>query len=62
MRATITELVTATEIAKHAPGLKVTVHKCDVGLGQRLQPLLIAFCDELDGRVDLGQGRAHITC
>ena len=35
LRATISELVTATEIAERAiAGLKVTVHECDVGLGQ----------------------------
>ena len=37
LRATISELITATEIAERAiAGLKVTVHECDVGLGQRL--------------------------
>src|SRR6202035_4716221 len=37
LRATISELVTATEIAERAiAGLKVTVHECDIGLGQRL--------------------------
>ncbi len=38
LRATISELVTATEIAERAiAGLKVTVHECDMGLGERLQ-------------------------
>jgi hypothetical protein len=38
LKATISELITATEIAERAvAGLKVTVHECDAGLGQRLQ-------------------------
>lgn len=38
LKATISELITATEIAERAiAGLKVTVQECDIGLGQRLQ-------------------------
>ena len=38
LRATISELVTATEIAERAiGGLKLTVHECDNGLGERLR-------------------------
>jgi hypothetical protein len=38
LRATISELVTATEIAERAiNGLKLTVHECDMGLGERLR-------------------------
>ncbi|MGA7790394.1 MAG: DUF6468 domain-containing protein [Xanthobacteraceae bacterium] len=38
LRATISELVTATEIAERAiGGLKLTVHECDMGLGDRLR-------------------------
>jgi Domain of unknown function (DUF6468) len=38
LRATISELVTATEIAERAiAGLKLTVHECDAGLGERLR-------------------------
>ena len=38
LRATISELVTATEIAERAiGGLKRTVHECDMGLGERLR-------------------------
>ena len=38
LRATISELVTATEIAERAiAGLKITVHECDIGLGARLR-------------------------
>jgi len=37
LRATISELITATEIAERAiTGLKVTVRECDIGLGERL--------------------------
>jgi hypothetical protein len=37
LRATISELITATEIAERAiAGLKMTVHECDIGLGERL--------------------------
>jgi hypothetical protein len=38
LRATISELVTATQIAERAiGGLKLTVHDCDTGLGERLR-------------------------
>jgi hypothetical protein len=38
LKATISELITATEIAERAiAGLKVTVQECDAGLGQRLK-------------------------
>ncbi|MBN8920654.1 MAG: chemotaxis protein [Rhizobiales bacterium] len=38
LKATISELITATEIAERAiAGLKITVQECDAGLGQRLQ-------------------------
>jgi hypothetical protein len=38
LRATISELITATEIAERAiGGLKLTVHECDMGLGERLR-------------------------
>ena len=38
LRATISELITATEIAERAiAGLKVTVHDCDQTLGERLR-------------------------
>ena len=38
LRATISELITATEIAERAiGGLKITVHECDMGLGERLR-------------------------
>lgn len=38
LRATISELITATEIAERAiAGLKTTVHDCDATLGERLR-------------------------
>ena len=38
LKATISELITATEIAERAiAGLKLTVQECDAGLGQRLK-------------------------
>lgn len=38
LKATISELMTATEIAERAiAGLKVTVHECDDTLGERLR-------------------------
>jgi hypothetical protein len=38
LRATISELITATQIAERAiGGLKLTVHECDMGLGERLR-------------------------
>jgi hypothetical protein len=38
LRATISELITATEIAERAiGGLKITVHECDMGLGERIR-------------------------
>ncbi|HEX2215464.1 MAG TPA: DUF6468 domain-containing protein [Xanthobacteraceae bacterium] len=38
LKATISELITATEIAERAiAGLKTTVHECDQSLGQRLK-------------------------
>jgi len=38
LRGTISELVTATEIAERAiGGLKATVQECDLGLGERLR-------------------------
>jgi hypothetical protein len=37
LRATISELITATEIAERAiAGLKITARECDIGLGDRL--------------------------
>lgn len=55
LRATISELVTATEIAERAiAGLKVTVHECDIGLGQRLNRAE-AMTGEFDRRLVAGK-------
>ena len=49
MRATISELLTATEIAERAiAGLKVTAHDCEIGLGERLRS-----AERLTGDLDL---------
>jgi hypothetical protein len=49
LRATISELITATEIAERAiAGLKMTVHECDIGLGERLNR-----AETLTGEFDL---------
>ena len=59
LRATISELVTATENAERAiAGLKVTVHECDVGLGQRLNRAE-AMTSELDRRLTVGKDVLH---
>ena len=59
LRATISELVTATEIAERAiAGLKVTVHECDVGLGQRLNRAE-AMTGELDRKLTVGKDVLH---
>ena len=59
LRATISELVTATEIAERAiAGLKVTVHECDVGLGQRLNRAE-AMIGEFDRRLTVGKDVLH---
>jgi hypothetical protein len=59
LRATISELITATEIAERAiAGLKVTVHECDIGLGQRLNRAE-AMTNELDRRLTSGKDVLH---
>ena len=55
LRATISELVTATEIAERAiAGLKQTVEECEIGLGARL-----GSADRITGDLDrsIGAGR-----
>jgi len=55
LRATISELITATEIAERAvAGLKVTARECDVGLGERLSRAE-AMTGELDRRLTTGK-------
>ena len=56
LRATISELVTATEIAERAiAGLKLTVKECELGLGARLGHAERLSAD-LDRRVAAGTG------
>jgi hypothetical protein len=55
LRATIGELITATEIAERAiAGLKITVHECDVGLGERLSRAE-AITVDLDHKLAIGK-------
>jgi hypothetical protein len=55
LRATISELITATEIAERAiAGLKVTVHECDLGLGERLRRAE-TMTGEIDRRLTTGK-------
>jgi hypothetical protein len=59
LRATISELITATEIAERAiAGLKITVHECDVGLGERLNRAE-TMTGELDRRLASGKDVLH---
>jgi hypothetical protein len=52
LKATISELITATEIAERAiAGLKLTVRDCDLSLGERLrsaEQLSAEIADQLD--------------
>lgn len=55
LRATISELVTATEIAERAiAGLKLTVQECELGLGARLRSA-DRFTADLDRSVAAGK-------
>jgi hypothetical protein len=55
LRATISELITATEIAERAiAGLKITVHECDIGLGERLSRAE-AVSTDLDRKLTVGK-------
>jgi uncharacterized protein DUF6468 len=54
LKATISELITATEIAERAiAGLKLTVRECDQNLGERLRTAE-RFCAEIDRQVAAG--------
>ena len=54
LKATISELITATEIAERAiAGLKLTVRDCDQNLGERLRTAE-RFCAEIDRQVAAG--------
>ena len=55
LKATISELITATEIAERAiSGLKVTVHECDQDLGDRLRAAE-KFSSEIAQQLEAGQ-------
>ena len=54
LKATIAELITATEIAERAvAGLKTTAHECDATLGERLRTA-DRCCAELNQQIKLG--------
>jgi hypothetical protein len=56
LKATIAELITATEIAERAvSGLKRTAHEHEATLGERLKDAE-RFCAELDRQVLAGEG------
>jgi hypothetical protein len=55
LKATISELITATEIAERAiGGLKLTVRECDQGLGERLRTAE-RFSTEIARQMEAGQ-------
>jgi hypothetical protein len=56
LKATISELITATEIAERAiAGLKVTVRDCDQNLGERLRTAE-RFSAEIGRQLEAGEG------
>jgi Domain of unknown function (DUF6468) len=55
LKATISELITATEIAERAiVGLKVTVRECDQGLGEKLRSAE-RFAGEIGRQIEAGE-------
>ena len=55
LKATISELITATEIAERAvAGLKVTVRECDQDIGERLRAAE-KFSADIDGQLKAGE-------
>ena len=54
LKATIAELITATEIAERAvAGLKTTAHECDATLGERLR-IADRCCADLNQQIKAG--------
>jgi len=54
LKATISELITATEIAERAiAGLKLTVRECDDNLGERLRTAE-RFCADIERQIAAG--------
>ena len=59
LKATIGELITATEIAERAiAGLKVTVRECNDNIGGQLGTAS-EMCDRLDTHIHAGEGVLH---
>jgi hypothetical protein len=59
LKATISELITATEIAERAiAGLKLTVRECDQNLGERLRTAE-RFCADIERQVAAGDEVVH---
>lgn len=59
LKATISELITATEIAERAiAGLKLTVRDCDQSLGERLRTAE-RFSAELERQIEAGSHVLH---
>jgi Domain of unknown function (DUF6468) len=55
LKATISELITATEIAERAiAGFKLTVRECDQNLGERLRTAE-RFCADMDRQLVAGE-------
>ncbi len=55
LKATISELITATEIAERAiAGLKLTVRECDQNLGERLRTAE-RFCADISQQIEAGE-------
>jgi hypothetical protein len=55
LKATISELITATEIAERAiAGLKLTVRECDQNLGERLRTAE-RFCADMEHQLEAGE-------
>jgi hypothetical protein len=56
LKATISELITATEIAERAiAGLKLTVRECDQNLGERLRTAE-RFAADITQKIEAGEG------
>ena len=56
LKATISELITATEIAERAiAGLKLTVRECDQNLGERLRTAE-RFAADISQKIEAGEG------
>ncbi len=59
LKATISELITATEIAERAiAGLKLTVRDCDQNLGERLRTAE-RFCADMERQLMAGEEVLH---